>query len=78
MRTFLAKMQGSLRLDAAYIQPKQLVNDAYIMDLVMESQKFTEAEIRRINYCRLYLQVVTLSDMHSAHPFYHLYIVLQY
>jgi exonuclease III len=63
MRLFLAKMQGSLRLDAVYIQPRQRIHDEYIMDLVLASKKFTAAEVRRINYCRLYLQVVTLSDL---------------
>jgi exonuclease III len=65
LRTFLAKIQGSLRLDATYVQPKQRVQDEYIMDRVMESGKFTEAEIRRINYCRIYLRAVTVSDIAS-------------
>ena len=33
------------------------------MDDVQESGKFTAAEIRRINYCRLYLQAETVADL---------------
>jgi hypothetical protein len=45
------------------IPPLQRVHDAHIMDIVLQSKKFTVAEIRRINYCRLFLQAVTLSDL---------------
>ncbi|KAI2493087.1 hypothetical protein MHU86_21471 [Fragilaria crotonensis] len=33
------------------------------MDGILSSGKFTAAEIRRLNYCRLYLQAQTLSDL---------------
>ena len=36
------------------------------MDVVLESNKFTALQIRRINYCRLFLQAVTISDLTDA------------
>ncbi len=33
------------------------------MDMIMNANVFTNAEICKLNYCRLYLQVVTLSDI---------------
>jgi hypothetical protein len=36
------------------------------MDAVLESKQFTTSEICSINYCRLYLQAVTLSDITLA------------
>jgi hypothetical protein len=37
------------------------------MDTVLASHSFTPLQIRRINYCRLYLQVITVSDISDAH-----------
>lgn len=37
--------------------------DKHIMDQILESKKFTAAQIRRRwNYCRLFLQAITVSD----------------
>jgi ribonuclease HI len=36
------------------------------MDYVLESKQFSVAEIRHINYCRLYLQAITISDLATA------------
>ena len=33
------------------------------MDTVLATNQFTDAEVRRINYCRIYLQLVTISDL---------------
>jgi hypothetical protein len=38
----------------------------YIMDHVLASNEFKPHEIRSINYCRLYLQAVTISDIANA------------
>ena len=35
------------------------------MDAVQAAGTFTDAEIRRINYCRFYLQAETVSDLTS-------------
>ena len=41
-------------------------NDRYIMTDIIQSGKFSPDEIRRINYCRLFLQAYTLSDITTA------------
>lgn len=63
LRDFLASIDASLQLDNPGIPPLQRCHDTYIMDGILSSGKFTAAEIRRLNYCRLYLQAQTLSDL---------------
>ena len=63
MRTFPAEQKLSLLLDRLYIPPKQREHDSYIMDHILESNHYSPAEIRKLNYCRLYLNVVTVSDL---------------
>jgi hypothetical protein len=48
------------------IQPLQRQGDKYIMDVVLASNLFQAREVKFLNYCRLYLQVLTLSDMYNA------------
>ena len=43
--------------------PLQREHDSYIMDHVLNSNHYTPAEVRRLNYCRLYLNAVTVSDL---------------
>ena len=38
-------------------------HDSNIMDMILESNTFSKAEICRLNYCRVYLQATTLSDL---------------
>ena len=38
-------------------------HDYHIMEVIIRSRKYTPAQIRRLNYCRLYLNAVTLSDL---------------
>ena len=66
MRNFLRLIQGELRLDTPSVPAIQRVNDSFIMDHVLEHGDFSPPEIRRINYCRLYLQAVTVSDITTA------------
>ncbi len=63
LRSFLAHYDMAIHLDESMVPPVQRVHDAYIMDVVLQSQLFTAAEIQRINYCRLFLQAVTISDL---------------
>ena len=53
-------------LDTKGIPPLQRQHDAHIMDVILESNQFTSAQVRRLNYCRLYLQAVTISDISDA------------
>ncbi|KAI2503807.1 hypothetical protein MHU86_10612 [Fragilaria crotonensis] len=41
----------------------QRLHDFNLMDVIQESGQFTLSEIRRLNYCRLYLKAMTASDI---------------
>ena len=66
MRTFLAVINATIEVDEPGIPPKQRHGDEYLMDMILDSGQFTNAQIRRLNYCRLYLQAITLSDVTDA------------
>jgi len=66
LRQYLATVSGRIELDHTYIPRLERINDRHIMDLVLQSHRFTPKEIRMINYCRLYLQAVTISDVTTA------------
>ena len=66
LRTYLASLQAGIELDDPCIPAPQRQGDSYIMDYVLESKQFSVAEIRHINYCRLYLQAITISDLATA------------
>jgi hypothetical protein len=63
LRTFLSKIDASIEVDDPGIQPPQRVSDSYLMDHILRSKQFKPAQIRRLNYCRLFLQAVTISDV---------------
>lgn len=66
LRNFLKSINGRMRLDDAQVPKTQRVNDTYIMDHVLASKEFSAREICRINYCHLFLQVITVSDITNA------------
>jgi hypothetical protein len=66
LRAFLGTINGHFDLDETYIPPAQREGDIYLMDLVTRSDAFTSHEASIINYCRLFLGVVTLSDICTA------------
>ena len=70
IRTFLHSINGQLELDEDYVPPTQRENDSYIMDYVLRSGKFKAWEIRLVNYCRMYLQCTTVSDITLANGIY--------
>eukprot|EP00980_Cylindrotheca_fusiformis_P007788 scaffold1667_cov78-Cylindrotheca_fusiformis.AAC.1 len=63
LREYLARIDGQLEVDEPYVPPPQRTNDIYLMDLAVTHGGFDSAALKRLNYCRLYLQVVTASDM---------------
>ena len=63
LRDFLAKYDMYLQLDNVAIPKLKRKYDVYLMDLILESTMFTQREIRSLNYCRLYLKAVTVSDI---------------
>ena len=66
LRTFLSTVHASILLDDPVIPPLQRDNDSYIMDHILDSHQFKPYEIRKLNYCRLYLRAVTISDLTLA------------
>ena len=66
MRNFMADINATIELDETGVPTVQRQADTYIMDQILESNKFTAAQIRRLNYCRLYLQAITISDLTDA------------
>lgn len=66
VREYLQEISGSLQIAQATIQPLQRQGDKYVMDVVLASKLFKPREIKFLNYCRLYLQVLSLSDMYNA------------
>jgi hypothetical protein len=66
MRTFMAQINASMELDTTGVPSLQRQHDAHIMDIILESNQFTNAQVRPLNYCRMYLQAVTISDISDA------------
>ena len=66
LREYLHAVGGTLELDHNYVAPLQREHDQLIMDIVLQSNKFQPQQIRFVNYCRLYLRVLTLSDISNA------------
>jgi hypothetical protein len=57
----MATIDAAIQLDHnPEIPPTQR---EHLMDLIMNARRFSNAEIRKLNYCRLHLQVVTLADV---------------
>ena len=63
LREFLAFTNMTLTVDEPAIPPLERERDLYLMDAILDSNAFTEAEIRKLNHCRLYLKAMTLSDI---------------
>jgi hypothetical protein len=67
LRTFLASIHGTIQLHRNYVSPMQQVHDKCIIGtIILWSETFTIAQIKILNYCRLYLQVVTVLDICPA------------
>eukprot|EP00957_Ditylum_brightwellii_P178090 13565210-Ditylum_brightwellii.AAC.1 len=49
-----------------YVYPLQWINDEHIMPKVIASKKFKDKDIQHINYCHMYLNVMTISDVTLA------------
>jgi hypothetical protein len=65
-RSFLSQIDGQIEVDESFIPPVQREHDEYLMDIALTSNEFTKSELRLINYCRLYIQSVTVSDITTA------------
>jgi hypothetical protein len=63
LRNFLSSINATIELDTNYIPALQRQRDEHIMDRIISSKAFLPVDIKRINYCRMYLQISTVSDM---------------
>ena len=63
LRNYLRDIGGTIRLHQHGVCSLQRVNDVFIMDVAISSKKFGPAALKRINYCRMYLNVLLLSDI---------------
>ena len=66
VRDYLATINGSVQIAGMKLQALERHGDRYIMDVALACPCLTQCEIKFINYCRLYLQVLTISDMCNA------------
>ena len=60
---YLNCIKATIQVFNPPIAPRQRENDVFIMDIVVQSGKFKPVEIKRVNYCRMYLNVILLSDI---------------
>ena len=63
VRKFLHSTSCQIELETKFLPPLQRDNDRYLMDIVLESQIFTKAELLLVNACRIYMGVTLLSDI---------------
>ncbi len=79
LRAYLHAIDGHLELNNPHVPPPQRQHDQHIMDIVLASGQFKPYQVRLVNYCRLYLRVITLADIanangtHILHEIYHGY-----
>jgi hypothetical protein len=66
MRDFLTATQSTIELLDHSVAKLQREQDAFLMDIVLRDKRFRPAQIRRINFCRLYLKVLLISDICTA------------
>jgi hypothetical protein len=66
LRKYLDDIKGTIQVNHPGIPPKTRENDQHIMDIVLQSKKYKPHQIRKINYCRLYMNVTTLSEITNA------------
>ena len=70
LREYLRHTRAWIDVDDAGIAPIERENDDHIMDIILQSQQFTPAQIRTLNYCRVYLGALTLSDLTTTGGLY--------
>ena len=63
MRAFLNTTNSSIQLDEPCVPPRQRDGDEYIMDLILAANHYSNAEIRKLNYCRLFINAITVADL---------------
>ena len=63
IREYLNTIGGQLELSPNYVPQTARENDSFLVDLVLVSTWFNAREITVLNWCRLYLHAVFISDL---------------
>lgn len=63
VRSFLHSISCNLLTSAPLAYPSPRHNDNFIMDIIIQSGMFSPKQIKYCNYCRLYLNVLHISDL---------------
>ena len=63
LRENLSHINAGLQVNTPGVASLERHNDTFIMDRELEAEQFTNHEIQRINYCRLYLGALPLADL---------------
>ena len=63
---FCGKHGVSLRISDLELPQLQRQHDEFLMEVAIQHEHFTDKQLHNINYCRLCLQVITLSDICTA------------
>lgn len=66
LRQYLQDVGGTLEMDNPAVAKLQREGDAFLMDIAINSGKFGRAQLKRINYCRMYMNVLLVSDVANA------------
>ena len=66
LRTGLADIGARIEMTQPFVYHVRRKHDCHIMDAISQCGRFTPNQMRRINGCRLYLQVTLLSDITTA------------
>ena len=66
-RDALHRFGATIETDNSFVpRPERDDDDRYIMEVAIQSKRFTDKDLRIINYCRLYLHLTTISEMFDA------------
>ena len=66
LRKFLSRIAARIIVDIPLVPPPERQNDIYIMDYASSCGLFNDKDLPIINYCRLYLNITTVSEMFDA------------
>jgi hypothetical protein len=59
-------INATIELDDNGVPPLQQHDDQHIMDLILDSDRFTKAQICRLNYGRLFFQASHIVGPHGC------------
>jgi hypothetical protein len=66
LRTYLEDIKGKIQVDNPGIPTLSREHDQHLMEVAIQLKIFKPSHLRKINYCRLYLNVSTISDIANA------------